>query len=93
MKTIVVSNQDVVGSIPTFGASNYIMQKFNKQMTVEEAMKQHEDVGLVFSSYHLGGCVSCTLNSMETIEQVCAGYGVNADDLINSLDNLYVNAN
>ncbi len=57
-------------------------------MSVGEAMKVHPEVGLVFSSYHLGGCSHCSINEMETIEQVCMGYGVPVDQLLESLNNL-----
>ena len=51
-------------------------------MTVGEA-------GLVFSSYHLGGCSHCSINEIETIEQVCQGYGVEVEVLLDSLNNLF----
>lgn len=57
-------------------------------MTVGEAMQLHPEAGLVFSSYHLGGCSHCSINEIETIEQVCQGYGVEVDILLESLNNL-----
>ena len=62
--------------------------QFRPDMTVGEAMKVHPEAALVFSSYHLGGCSHCSINEMETIEQVCMGYGVPVDQLIESLNNL-----
>jgi len=62
--------------------------RFVPEMTVSDAMQLHEDAALVFSSYHLGGCSHCAINNMETIEQVCMGYGVPVDQLIDSLNNL-----
>ena len=62
--------------------------KFRPDMTVGDAMKLHPEAALVFSSYHLGGCSHCSINEMETIEQVCMGYGVPIDQLIDSLNNL-----
>ena len=58
-------------------------------MTVGEAIAIHPEAGLVFSSYHLGGCSHCSINEVETIEQVCMGYGVEVDTLIDSLNNLF----
>lgn len=58
-------------------------------MTVGEAMQVHPEAGLVFSSYHLGGCSHCSINELETIEQVCQGYGVEVEVLIDSLNNLF----
>jgi len=60
-------------------------------MTVGEAMQLNAEAGMVFSSYHLGGCSHCSINELETIEQVCAGYGVPVDQLLESLNNLLDN--
>lgn len=62
--------------------------RFYPQMTVGEAMGVHPEAALVFSSYHLGGCSHCAINEMETIEQVCMGYGVPVEQLVDSLNNL-----
>lgn len=69
-------------------AQNVQEKKFRGEMTVGEAMELHPEAGLVFSSYHLGGCSHCSINEMETIEQVCMGYGVPLDQLLDSLNNL-----
>ena len=61
---------------------------FIKEMTVGEAMQTHPEAGLVFSSFHLGGCGHCSVNEIETIEQVCQGYGVEVDELLDSLNSL-----
>ena len=63
-------------------------QSFTGEMTVGEAMQLHSDAALVFSSYHLGGCSHCSINEVETIEQVCLGYGVPVDQILASLNNL-----
>jgi len=68
--------------------SESVKPKFYKEMTVGEAMKTHPDAALVFSSYHLGGCSHCSVNEIETIEQVCQGYGVEVEILLDSLNNL-----
>ncbi|AVQ11056.1 Hybrid cluster protein-associated redox disulfide domain protein [Leptospira santarosai] len=65
-----------------------VKPRFYKEMTVGEAMAVHPEAGLVFSSYHLGGCSHCSINELETIEQVCMGYGVEVDVLVESLNNL-----
>ena len=62
--------------------------KFYPGMSVGDAMTLHPEAGLVFSSYHLGGCSHCAINELETIEQVCSGYGVPVEQLIESLNNL-----
>ena len=68
--------------------SETVKPQFFKEMTVGQAMQIHPDAALVFSSYHLGGCSHCSINEVETIEQVCQGYGVDAEVLVDSLNNL-----
>ena len=67
---------------------NTEQQKFSGDMTVGEALRVHPEVGLVLASYHLGGCSHCGINEIETLEQVCSGYGVPLDALISSLNSL-----
>lgn len=61
---------------------------FVKEMTVGEAMVLHPEAPMVFASYHLNGCSHCSVNEVETIEQVCEGYGVEVDLIIDSLNSL-----
>lgn len=61
---------------------------FIKEMTVGEAMQMHPEAPMVFASYHLNGCSHCAVNEYETIEQVCEGYGVEVDLIIDSLNTL-----
>ena len=63
---------------------------FIKEMTVGEAMSIHPEVTTVFASYHLGGCRNCSINEVETIEQVCNGYGVEVEEILESLNSLLV---
>jgi hybrid cluster-associated redox disulfide protein len=61
---------------------------FTPDMTVAEAMAVHPRVREVFAAFHLGGCAHCAINQYETIGQVCQGYGVDVDTLIEVLDSL-----
>ena len=61
---------------------------FSLDMTIGEAMGLHPRVGEVFAAFHLGGCSHCGINQYETIGQVCAGYGVDGDMLIEVLEGL-----
>lgn len=63
-------------------------EKFQLDMTVGEAMKLHPKAQFVFASYHLGGCSHCAISEHETIEQVCYGYGIPPEDLLESLNSL-----
>lgn len=61
---------------------------FHPDMSVGEAMAVHPRVREVFAAFHLGGCAHCSINQYETIGQVCAGYGVDVDMLMETLESL-----
>lgn len=61
---------------------------FNLNMTIAEAMAVHPRVAEVFAAFHLGGCAHCRINEVETLDQVCAGYGVDPDTLLDVLEGL-----
>ena len=62
--------------------------KFNLDMTIGEAMKVHPRVAEVFAAFHLGGCAHCHINQLETLGQVCEGYGIDSDTLLEVLEGL-----
>ncbi len=68
----------------TGGKTSY----FNTEMTVGEALRIHPRVREVFAAFHLGGCAHCSINQYETIGQVCAGYGVDPEMLLEVLESL-----
>ncbi len=61
---------------------------FRPDMPVAEAMKMHPRVAEVFAAFHLGGCGSCGIATFETVEQVCAAYGVDMAVLLEVLEGL-----
>jgi hybrid cluster-associated redox disulfide protein len=61
---------------------------FDPNMTIAEAMMIHPKVGEVFAAFHLGGCSSCGVSEFETVAQVCMGYGVDVDVLLEVLEEL-----
>lgn len=63
-------------------------KRFRADMPVAEAMELHPRVGEVFAAFHLGGCSHCGVAHFETIEQVCAAYGVEVDVLLEVLEGL-----
>ena len=64
---------------------------FRLDMPVAEAMGLHPRVAEVFAAFHLGGCSHCGVAQFETIEQVCMGYGVDAEVLLEVLEGLMEN--
>lgn len=63
-------------------------EHFSIDMTIGEAMSVHPRVAEVFAAFHLGGCSGCAVSEVETVGQVCAGYGVDVDTLLEVLENL-----
>lgn len=63
-------------------------KKFTLDMTIGEAMALHPHAAHVFASFHLGGCSHCAVSEHETIEEVCYGYGVPPDLLLEALNGL-----
>lgn len=61
---------------------------FRPDMPVAEAMAMHPRVAEVFAAFHLGGCSHCGVSHYETIEQVCMGYGVDLEVLLEVLEGL-----
>ena len=61
---------------------------FDPNMTVGEAMAIHPQVSEVFTAFHLGGCSSCGISEIETIGQVCVGYGIDVEILLDVLEEL-----
>lgn len=65
---------------------------FSPEMAVADAMAVHPRVGEVFAAFHLGGCSHCGISHFETIEQVCAAYGVDVDTLLEVLEDVVARA-
>ena len=61
---------------------------FHPDMTIGEAMAVHPQVAEVFAAFHLGGCSSCGVSEYETIGQVCMGYGIDVQVLLEVLEGL-----
>lgn len=69
---------------PTQGKAKH----FSLDMTVGEAMAVHPRVREVLATFRLGGCIHCSINRFDTLGQVCAGYGVDGDNLLEALEEL-----
>lgn len=65
---------------------------FDLDMTIGEAMAVHPRVREVMAVFHLGGCAHCAINQVETLGQVCAGYGVDSDELLEALESVVAEA-
>ena len=61
---------------------------FSPDMTIAEAMAVHPKVAEVFAAFHLGGCAHCRINEVETLDQVCEGYGIDQTMLLEVLEGL-----
>jgi hybrid cluster-associated redox disulfide protein len=63
-------------------------KRFHADMTLSEAMSMHPRAPEVFAAFHLGGCSHCHVAQIETIGEVCQGYGVDVNELLNVLESL-----
>ena len=70
-----------------------IGEHFDPDMTIGEAMGVHPKVAEVFAAFHLGGCSSCGVSEYETVGQVCMGYGVDVEVLLEVLESLMADGN
>ncbi len=62
--------------------------KFHAAMTAGDVLRRHPEAGIVLASYHLGGCSHCGINEEHKLVDICAGYGVPLDALLDSLNSL-----
>jgi hybrid cluster-associated redox disulfide protein len=61
---------------------------FAPGMTIAEALQTHPQVADVLSSFHLGGCSTCAVSDVDTIEGACQSYGVDQAQLMAALNRL-----
>lgn len=61
---------------------------FNLDMTIAEALAVDPRVAQVFAAFHLGGCALCHMGQVETLGQVCEGYGIDPEQLLDTLARL-----
>ncbi len=63
------------------------MKKFNKDMTLGEALKLHKNVDKVLMGFGMH-CFSCPFSQMETLEQAAMVHGVELDLMLQKLNEL-----
>jgi len=64
-------------------------QKFNPEMTVDEAFKTHAGARRVFARFHLGGCSNCAISETHTIGAISQDYGIPLQMLLDGLNALF----
>jgi len=63
-------------------------QQITKEMTFAQIMRSHPDVVKVFAKYNLG-CIGCMGAQAESLEQGCSAHGLNVDEVLNDLNQLF----
>jgi len=61
---------------------------FTLDMTIAKALAVHPGVAQVLAGFHLGGCAHCHLGQVETLGEVCAGYGIDSEKLLEVLESV-----
>lgn len=64
------------------------MAKITKQMSFVQAIQAHPKAADVLAKYEMG-CIGCMGAAGETIEQGAIAHGVDVDELIKELNNLF----
>jgi len=63
-------------------------QTITKDMTFAQVMRMHPDVIKVFAKYNLG-CIGCMGAQAESLEQGCSAHGLNVDEVLKDLNQLF----
>ena len=63
-------------------------QNITKDMTFAQVMRMHPDVVKVFAKYNLG-CIGCMGAQAESLEQGCSAHGLNVDEVLKDLNQLF----
>ncbi|NLN42332.1 MAG: DUF1858 domain-containing protein [Clostridiales bacterium] len=66
------------------------MAKVNKDMTIAEVLMLDRETAPIFMQFGMH-CLGCPASSGETIEQASMVHGINADDLVNALNEFLAN--
>ena len=61
---------------------------FVETMTVDAALRRHQEASMVFAQHHLPACADCAVRFDETIAEVSSAYGLNLDNLLSQLNAL-----
>ena len=59
--------------------------EITKEMSLTEVLSIDQSTAGIFMEFGMT-CLGCPFSRMETIEQACAGHGVNADELVDRLN-------
>jgi len=65
-----------------------VSQNITKDMTFAQVMRMHPDVVKVFAKYNLG-CIGCMGAQAESLEQGCSAHGLNVDEVLKDLNQLF----
>lgn len=60
-------------------------EKINKDMTISEVLSIDENLAEVFLGFGMH-CISCPVSQMETVEEACLVHGVDADFVLQKLN-------
>ncbi|MBL4937398.1 DUF1858 domain-containing protein [Clostridium sp. YIM B02515] len=64
------------------------MSKVTGDMTIGEVVRMHPDASRVLMSFGMG-CISCPGAQMETVEQGAMVHGIDPEEMIEALNNLF----
>ena len=62
--------------------------RFRPEMTIADAMQTHPGVAAVLAEFQLGGCSSCAVSDVDTLEGACRSYSLDLEALLAALNRL-----
>lgn len=64
------------------------MKEITKDMSISEVLKMDMQSATIFLEFGMH-CIGCPAASAESIEDACATHGINADDLVQKLNEYF----
>lgn len=64
------------------------MKEITKDMSISEVLKMDMQCATIFLEFGMH-CIGCPAASAESIEDACATHGINADDLVQKLNEYF----
>ena len=64
------------------------MKEITKDMSISEVLKMDMQSATIFLEYGMH-CIGCPAASAESIEDACVTHGINADDLVQKLNDYF----
>jgi hypothetical protein len=62
---------------------------FYPEQSIQEVYALHPKAQEVLAAFHIGGCASCAVDTLDTLEKTCRNAGIDVELVIRSLNSLF----